>query len=82
MFFLFTISEQVPKIQNDLTWNVMLVFWSQVLSILSSVVLASQIYLSSRFETIPESIRLHLKVLLKSLNTNTVQQSMVQRSPY
>lgn len=69
-------SEQVCKLQKDVKWNVMLVFWSQVLSIISSVVLASQIYLSRRFEIIPESIRLHLKALLKSLYTNPVQDSV------
>jgi len=74
-------SEQVTKLQNNLTWNAMLVFWPQVLNILTSVVLAPQIYLLCRFEIIPDSIRLHLKVLLKSLNINPVQRSVVQRSP-
>lgn len=60
----------------------MLAFWSQVLNILSSVVLGSQIDLSSMFEIILESIRLHLILLLKSLNTNPVQRSVVQRSPH
>lgn len=60
----------------------MLAFWSQVLNVLSSVVLGSQIDLSSMFEIILESIRLRLILLLKSLNTNPVQRSVVQRSPH